>query len=628
MPSSFFGLNVAYTGLNAAQASINTTANNISNVQTKGYSKQKVYVSAAASLRAYQRFGSTGTGVSVDSVKQIRDEYYDTKFWNNQAGLGLYEKKLYYMEQIQNYYTDGSLSATTNAGFTTIFSKMFNSLDNLKTKAGDSAARNEFISDAQKLCTYFNSTAQRMQDLQSSINDEIKTTVDNINAISQKIALLNKQINIIEMEKGYANELRDTRAVLIDELSKIAPVEVNERQVVNSNYQDQVTGATYYTVKINGQLLVDNYDYNALACKAREEKYNQSDIDGLYDIVWGATGATFDATAASMGGELKAMFEVRDGNNNENLQGKIVDVTATSFTVTNTNITDVDFMNMPSRGTIWCNNTEYTYTSFTCETDDKGNITSYTFQLDKPIGADEQSKLRNRPMVVGDCVDYMGIPYYMNQMNTFLRSFAEAFNKLQQTGIDADGNPMGSFFVAQYASSTDEYDMTDEISDRKDDAGTGNKQLSSADNFYYQLTAVNVAVAKKTQKDPDIFATQSKKVNDDGSEITNGVDTHDLIDLMAKLQSREELFRGGGADTFLQCIYADITVDTQECEIFTDNYTNISTTIDNQRQSVSGVDEDEEALDLIKFQNAYNLSSKCISVLSEMYDQLILRTGV
>ena len=170
--------------------------------------------------------------------------------------------------------------------------------------------------------------------------------------------------------------------------------------------------------------------------------------------------------------------------------------------------------------------------------------------------------------------------------------------------------------------------MTDVISDRKDDAGTGNKQLSSGDNFYYQLTAVNVAVAKKTQQDPDIFATQSKKVNDDGSEITNGVDTHDLIDLMAKLQSREELFRGGGADTFLQCIYADITVDTQECEIFTDNYTNISTTIDNQRQSVSGVDEDEEALDLIKFQNAYNLASKCISVLSEMYDQLILRTGV
>ncbi|MDD6193277.1 MAG: flagellar hook-associated protein FlgK [Lachnospiraceae bacterium] len=612
MPSSFFGLNVAYTGLNAAQASINTTANNISNVQTKGYSKQTVNLSAAASLRAYQRFGSTGTGVSVDSVTQVRDEYYDTKFWNNQAGLGLYEKKLYYMEQIQNYYTDGSLSATSNAGFTTIFSKMFNALDNLKTKAGDSASRNEFISDAQELCTYFNSTAQRMQDLQSSINDEIKTTVDNINAISQKIALLNKQINIIEMEKGYANELRDQRAVLIDELSKIAPVEISERKVVNTNYEDQYTGATYFTLKINGQLLVDNYDYNTLACKPREEKYNQSDIDGLYDIVWGATGATFDATATNMSGELKAMFEVRDGNNDENLQGQITDVTATSFTVTKANITDVDFMNMPSRGTIWCNNTEYTYTSFTCETDADGNITSYTFQLDKPIGVDEQSKLRGRPMVVGDCVNYMGIPYYMNQMNTFLRSFAQAFNEIQQSGVDADGNPMGSFFVAQYATSNDEYTMTDDI--------TGQTTLSSGANFYYQLTATNVAVAKKTQKDPDIFATQTK--------AEDGTDAHDLIDALAKLQSKTELFRGGGADTFLQCIYADITVDTQECEIFTDNYTNISNTIDNQRTSVSGVDEDEEAMDLIKFQNAYNLAAKCISVLTEMYDQLILNTGV
>lgn len=73
---------------------------------------------------------------------------------------------------------------------------------------------------------------------------------------------------------------------------------------------------------------------------------------------------------------------------------------------------------------------------------------------------------------------------------------------------------------------------------------------------------------------------------------------------------------------------ADVTVDTQECDVFTDNYISISTTINNQRMSVSGVDEDEEALDLMKFQNAYNLASKCISVLADMYDQLILNTGV
>ena len=73
---------------------------------------------------------------------------------------------------------------------------------------------------------------------------------------------------------------------------------------------------------------------------------------------------------------------------------------------------------------------------------------------------------------------------------------------------------------------------------------------------------------------------------------------------------------------------ADISVDTEEAKVFSTNYLNVSTAIDNQRQSISGVDEDEEALDLVKFQNAYNLSSKMISVLAEIYDRLILETGV
>ena len=102
----------------------------------------------------------------------------------------------------------------------------------------------------------------------------------------------------------------------------------------------------------------------------------------------------------------------------------------------------------------------------------------------------------------------------------------------------------------------------------------------------------------------------------------------DLTSQLQKLQRKETLFRGGGGDAFLQCIYADVTIDAQECKIFSENFTNIQKSISEQRMSVAGVDEDEEALDLIKFQNAYNLASKCISVFSEIYDRLILNTGV
>lgn len=127
---------------------------------------------------------------------------------------------------------------------------------------------------------------------------------------------------------------------------KIVPTKVEEKKVTNSNYEDQYTGATYYTVKINGQTLVDNYEYNALACKSRDYKYNQSDVEGLYDLVWASTGASFDATATNMSGELRAMFEIRDGNNSENLTGRVTKTSSTSMTITGANITDVDKMNM------------------------------------------------------------------------------------------------------------------------------------------------------------------------------------------------------------------------------------------------------------------------------------------
>ena len=108
----------------------------------------------------------------------------------------------------------------------------------------------------------------------------------------------------------------------------------------------------------------------------------------------------------------------------------------------------------------------------------------------------------------------------------------------------------------------------------------------------------------------------------------NGVDAYELLDELSKLEKDTIVYRGGNAAGFLKCIITDISVDTQESKIFYQNYSNISETIDNQRMSVSGVDEDEEALDLIRFQNAYNLSSKMISIMTELYDRLILQTGV
>ena len=608
MPSQFFGLTIASSGLSAYQAALNTTANNISNEQTKGYSRQAANLSASDALRVNAKYGSMGSGVTVNSIKQIRSEYYDTKYWQNQASLGLYETKLGYLEQIENYFIDDD----TEKGFSTILNKMFNSLDTLTHPAGDTNVRQQFISDAQSFMTYFNSVATGLGQIQDSVNEEIKSTVENINAIGKKISLLNKQINVIEVQGGYANELRDQRALLIDELSSIVPTEVSEVPVTNSKHPDMQTGANYYTVKINGQKFVDTYEYSELTCVARKNTINQSDREGMYEIVWADTGNSFKAGSDSSSGSLKALFDIRDGNNSENFRGSIKGVTASTITISNPSITNVNAMTMPAEGVLTIYGKNYNYTDFTFTTDADGNVKEYTFTLENQLSADQQAKLDGKQASIGESIDAMGVPYYLAQMNEFLRNFAGSFNDIMNSADakDLNGNSTDyfSFFTGTHTKTGEEYVLSNA-------AGV---YSAKASNSYYQLTCGNACVSNIAVKDPTTIATTT----------TNAADAYDLVEKMLKLKSDTELYRGGGADDFLECMYSDISVDSQKSKIFQKNYSNISNAIDKQRMSVSGVDKDEEAIDLVKFQNAYNLSSKMVSVLAEIYDKLINETGV
>lgn len=614
MPSTFFGLTIASSGLNAYQVALNTTANNISNVQTEGYTRQVASRTASDALRVYQKYGTIGTGVTTTSIKQVRNEYFDTKYWYNQASVGLYETRLEHLRQIENYFIDDD----TTMGFSTVLNKMFNALDTLKNNASDVNVRQQFIGTAQNFATYFNSVASGLSEIQSSTNEEIKSAVMNINSIAEKIAILNKQINVIEIQGGYANELRDQRALLIDELSAIVPTEVEETPVKNSIHPDMYTGATYYTVKIGGQLLVNTYDYNTLECVAREERVNQSDIDGLYDIKWEKTGNSFSAGASYMSGSLKALFDIRDGNNGENFTGVANVVDTDKVRISNPSITSIEAITMPEEGVLTISGRTYEYSGFTYEQDADGTITSYTFDLKQALNDQQISKVDGRSASIGESVDSMGIPYYMAQMNQFLRRFASEFNAIMQKGEDLNGTKADyySFFTGTDALSGEEYVFDG------NDLTTGVAVLGSNADSYYKLTAGNVCISTLCVKDPTLLATTE--------DITGkgGVDAYELIEEMALLKSDVILYRGGNAEDFLKCMIADISIDTQASEIFGNNYSNIQAAIDNQRMSISGVDEDEEALDLIKFQNAYNLSAKMISVMTEIYDRLILETGV
>ena len=221
---------------------------------------------------------------------------------------------------------------------------------------------------------------------------------------------------------------------------------------------------------------------------------------------------------------------------------------------------------------------------------------------------------------IGSAIDYQGIPYYMEQMNEWVRSYTKAFNDImtQEGSVDNYGNKGKPLFKGDKLTDSGQWDFADSYLSPDGESFS----ISSTDNSYYRLTAFNFAVDDAMLKDPDLMATHTN--NADNESKYDIVD--ELIDLKTNVNKMK--FRGSSASQFLQCILSDVSLNGQSAKNFSDNYSHIAKSIDTQRLSVSGVDEDEEAMSLVKYREAYNLACKMVQTLTEIYDRLILETGV
>ncbi len=629
MPSTFLGLNTSYRGLVASNSGLNTTANNISNIETSGYSRQKVNQVASSAIRTYTTYGCIGTGVDTLAAERVRDVFYDIKYWNNNSKLGEYDKKKYYAAIVESYLND---TKGTNAvkGFTSIFDEYEAAMESLGTNTGDSSYALDFIGKAGNLCEYFNLLYNNFKSMQTDVNDEIKIKVDEINGIAQEIATLNKEINTIEMDGvSVANELRDKRDLLVDELSAIVDVSVEEKDIIDAK-TGEASGVTSFSVKIaGGQTLVDCYDYRELQCVPRDtyQQVNANDAEGLYDVRWTDTGDDLGVHAKSTQGELKGLFEMRDGNNGEAFNGRVSKVDpdnqTVSVKVTDSYLLDMCKSTLPlTNGKITLSGKEYYYKEWSFELSEDGKSATYTFQLDE-----QKNTLNNAEPIstsltyekarVGELVNYQGIPYYMEQMNEWVRNYAKSFNKYYgvegATDYRGDDHTGAIFYTGTNTVNGEQYKMT---------VGSNAKSYNSSDDGYFKLNAGNFNVEKSIENDANSMATHTVE--------TGGISKYDIIANLKDLSTNTDkmTFRGCKAEDFLICLMGDAALNAESANSFQSIYSNIEQTIAGNRISISGVDADEEAASMINYQNAYNLSSKMISVLCEVYDKLIQETGV
>ena len=562
MPSTFFGLDIGTSGLHTYQAALNTTAHNITNTKTEGYSRQQVNRQAKDPIAVAQRYGMVGTGVTANKISQIRDEYYDIKYRSANTVNGEYESRAYYLNNIQNF-----LNEIKEGGFNTNFKNLFNGMSEVEKDPTSKSARAQMVNQAYALTEYFNNVSENLKNTQNEVNFNIKNTVDTINSYGDQIATLTKQINMVEVSGGFANDLRDQRNLLVDKLSELASVSVKEEKIGEA-LDGKLAGVTHYTVKINGGYLVNNYRANKLDVVPRNYISNINDVEGLYDVTW-ADGQGFSSHNSHLGGKLGALFEMRDGNNMASLRCHVKEASEgdTELTLEDTNINSIEEMNFPPRGRIQLGSEEYEYTGFDVK---------------------------------------------------IVRKFSKEFNEVHKTGVDLDGNQGGDFFNGIDKATGENYKF--KVPGTEDEDGNEITEFSSDDETYYRLVAHNYSVTRAFKENPGLIAA--------ASTISEGVENTDVMKKLESLHRDRTMFDHGKPEEFYQSLTSDIGVGAKTAETFAKNQDMMVKSINNQRLSISGVDTDEEAMNLVKFKNCYDLSAKVITVMNEIYNKLINEMAV
>ncbi|GEA17656.1 flagellar hook-associated protein FlgK [Moorella sp. E306M] len=222
MPGTFFGFNTALRGMQAQQRGIYTTAHNIANANTEGYTRQRVVL---ATLPAYPvpsmnhpggQGWQIGTGVDSQETRRMRDEFLDTQIRRETGTLGQWEQIQDVLEQVEIVFNEPS-----DTGLSTLMSQFWAAWQELSKYAESSPVRTTVVETAKALAEAFNHSAAQLETIKNDIDQTIELKVKEINSLAQQIADLNGQIKNIVTVGDQPNDLLDQRDLLLDRLGKM-----------------------------------------------------------------------------------------------------------------------------------------------------------------------------------------------------------------------------------------------------------------------------------------------------------------------------------------------------------------------------------------------------------------------
>ncbi len=290
MISSFLGLEMGRGALQTTQKGLQTVSHNLQNLNTEGFTRQRVTQKTMpalfpAGMNKPSMPGQLGTGVTVEEITRIRDVYLDDRIVFENGGLGFWEQKKTMLHQMESIFNEPG-----NANIRTELEAFWESWQTVSENPSDDAARIHLLERTKTLNESFKSQHYNLKDMQTQTNALVEQKVNRINNIAETLAVLNTQIKKQELAGDNPNDLYDKRDLLIDELSTLADIRL-ERDNVKE-----------FIVYIGAEKLVQG-EY-AAKIEAFEDPTNK----GFVTPRWQQTGQNVVIGL----GEISGLVEVRD----------------------------------------------------------------------------------------------------------------------------------------------------------------------------------------------------------------------------------------------------------------------------------------------------------------------------
>lgn len=631
----FFELNLGVSGLYASQKGLAVSGNNISNASTKGYSRQEVTLKADRPLSGFGT-GMIGTGVQATSVERVRDAYLDSKLWTQNAKLGEYNIKTTQYSLIETVYGEPS-----EKGFTNVYNQLFTAIDELVKNPSGKDQKMTLRQQALNFTKYYNNISTSLERYQSDVNYEIKSRVEEVNQLATQIQNLNEQIFNAEIYGDEASSFRDERDLCIDRLSQICDTTVTEEEMVIGEH-------TYTKCKVivGGQVLVDHNHITTLELVVRgdfEEEIDKSvaEIEALYyKANNGGLTSEEEDTLESMKKSLKRMssgIQIID-----DVPGEItINYSKDGETKQLLKVDSADHGMMQSAGDGKLNAVDRDALYDIVWSDGKRfNVTDYSGELRGLIDMRDGCGINGK-------VNYNGIPYYLDRMNNYVRTFARTMN--EEYSKNADGYIQVKEFPTRNGKTVNhmqrvddgyKYYFKDAAGDYHEITGLTEEEENQVQvkeylfsytedeknpvvnpdfsNQYEKMTAANFTISEKLFNNPTEIRTTFDGDEESGTKF------------MANLHAQKDnkgMFKEGDPKDYMVSIFSELGIGSQEADMYLNTQTAVTNNIINQRLSVSQVDISQEFTSLIKFQQAYQGAAKFISTMDDVYNTTIFKLG-